>query len=131
MSIRKYISLVEALNNSGELEEALRLSEWIESYENGKIVLRTESGQLPDFLYRFMSPKEYALAVKRGAFYPMPGERIHASERPEKRYSEHDSVLVRFTFHEEDGWRPKWGGDTLYAVTDGPVPFDHGELLKD
>ena len=107
--------------------------DWRETYVNGRPVVRiaNDSGQLvpPDYLYRVMSRDEYNAAKRVGAFRPLPGERIHASEQPMLQYgSGVDSVVVKFKYDDADGWRAKWG-DRLYAVTDKDIPFDRATLV--
>lgn len=77
-----------------------------------------------------MSPKEYQRAQETGFFTPGPDGRIHASENPESRYAESDSILVRFDYNLEDGWRAKWGGEDLYVITDQKIPFSRATRLN-
>lgn len=104
---------------------------WEEAVDpsTGQLVLRTPEGNPPTYLYRIMSRAEYAAPQKAGHFIHHRGERIHAANRLVSKYLDGDCVAVRFRYHAEDGWRPKWG-DELYAATDGPVPVDHAELVN-
>lgn len=128
--MRHLIDIVERHTKSQSVDKLVKYlkesyEEWVEGYEKSshglRMVLRTADGKPPSYLYRVMSRNEYDSAVEKGAFYPKPGERIHAANRPLWQHTGADTVVVQFRYDARDGWRPKWG-DELYAVTDGPIP---------
>lgn len=124
-TIRYYLDMITEAEQPYE--------QWFEDYVDRRPVVRVrgEDGSVrpPRYLYRVISQSEYAAAKKNGVFRPRPGERIHASSRPDRSYANSPEALtVRFAYRDEDGWRAKWGKD-LYAVTDQPVPFDRAELV--
>ena len=113
---------------ANELKNKTKYENWSEEYENGVPVIRV-NGKFPKYLYRVMSIDEYEKAKKIGFFEPRLGERIHASSRPEKKYGDKNSVVVRFNYDDNDGWRAKWG-DKLYAITNNKIPFSRATLVE-
>jgi hypothetical protein len=90
---------------------------------DGRIPVVTQTGEEPRFLYRVMSPAEFAAAEKTGVLRSRD-DRIHAAERPHLQYCQPGvNLIVRIDYHFEDGWRAKWAADEVVAIAD-EVPFD-------
>lgn len=108
----------------------LRGENLIESYENNRPVVRTESGAPPKYLYRIMSRNEFNNAQESGYFENPKEGRVHASGSPLIEYNQpgSDNVLVRFDYDENDGWRAKQSGVGVVAIAD-QIPFSRGSVV--
>lgn len=106
--------------------------ELVEQYENGRPVVRTASGERPQYLYRLMSRNEYNNAQKTGSFENLKEGRVHASGSPLMEYNQpgKDNVLVRFDYNEDDGWRAKQSGAGVVAIADR-VPFERASVIAE
>lgn len=86
--------------------------------KDGRISVLTASDHEPKYLYRIMSPAEWAAAQKVGYLSSFDG-RIHASEHPLFQYCEPgENVLIKILYVFDDGWRAKWTSDEVVAIAD-------------
>lgn len=118
--MRKLIDLTESMLDTGLAEGPFR--------ERRVSVVTPEGGE-PRYLYRIMSRAEFVQANMTGFLRSRDG-RIHASGKPLFDYCEPgtDNVLVRIDYHFEDGWRAKYTGIGVVAITE-EVPMDRVQAL--